>query len=183
MTTFSLTQDRSARITALGVVGFAAALAAAAQVAIPIPGSPVPFTLQPLVVVLAGLWLGPTAGALSMALYIVAGVAGLPVWSPFGAPGAARLLGPTGGYILSWPLAAFVTGWLSARWSSLPGRVGAAVAGMVLVFIGGLAQLTVLTGSASAAMAAGVHPFMALDFVKAVVAALVAPRRRVSSSA
>ena len=183
MTTLSLTRARSARTTAVGVVGFAAALAAASQVAVPIPGTAVPFTLQPFVVLLAGLWLGPAAGAASMMLYIAAGVAGLPVWSPFGAPGAARLLGPTGGYILAWPVAAFLTGWVARRVPSLAGRIGAAVLGMLVILAGGLAQLTALTGSASAAMAAGVHPFLALDFVKAVAAALAPPRRGGRASA
>jgi biotin transport system substrate-specific component len=186
MTTMSLggtRTARSARTTALGIVGFAAALAAASQVAIPIPGSPVPFTLQPLVVLLAGLWLGPVTGAASMVLYIAAGVAGLPVWSPFGAPGAARLLGPTGGYILAWPVAAFVTGWLAARRPTLRVRIGAAVAGMLIILAGGLAQLTLLMGNVSAAAAVGVHPFIALDVMKAVVAALAAPRRGAQPSA
>src|SRR5687768_4652589 len=87
MTTTALTQARRpARTLAIGIVGFAIALALASQVAVPIPGTPVPFTLQPFVVVLAGLWLGPVAGASSMVLYLALGAAGLPVFSPFGAP-------------------------------------------------------------------------------------------------
>ena len=96
------------RATAVGVVGFAAALALASQVAIPVPGTPVPITLQPFVVVLAGLWLGPVAGAASMLLYLAAGALGLPVFAPMGAMGVARLAGPTGGYLLAWPLAAWI---------------------------------------------------------------------------
>ncbi len=69
-----------------------------------------PITLQPLVVVLAGMWLGPVAGAASMVLYLLAGAAGLPVFSPFGAPGIARFFGPTGGYLFAYPVAAFVAG-------------------------------------------------------------------------
>src|SRR5437763_15677239 len=84
----------------LGVVGFAVALAAAAQITMPIPGTPVPFTLQPLVVVLAGLMLGPTAGAASMILYVVAGASGLPVFSPIGAPCLMRMVGASGGYLM-----------------------------------------------------------------------------------
>src|ERR1044071_5477401 len=91
----------------LGIVGFALALAAAAQVTMPITGTPVPFTLQPPVVVLAGLRLGPTAGAISMILYLVAGASGLPVFSPIGAPGLLRFVGPTGGYLIAYPVAAW----------------------------------------------------------------------------
>src|SRR5688500_20054932 len=72
MTTSVLPRERATLHTAAGVIGFAVALAAASQVAIPLPGTPVPITLTPLVVVLAGLWLGPLAGAASMTLYLLA---------------------------------------------------------------------------------------------------------------
>ena len=98
----------------LGVLGFAAAVAAASQIAIPLPLTPVPLTLQPMLVVLAGMLLGPVAGAASMALYLAAGAAGLPVFTPIGAPGIARFFGPTGGYLLAYPAAAWVAGALSA---------------------------------------------------------------------
>src|SRR6185437_5894350 len=94
------------RLSIVGIVGFAAAVAAASQIAIPLPGTPVPFTLQPMLVVLAGMWLGPTAGAASMVLYLAAGAAGLPVFTPLGAPGLARFVGPTGGYLIAYPAAA-----------------------------------------------------------------------------
>lgn len=165
--------------TLLGVVGFAAALALAAQVALPIPGSPVPITLQPMIVVLAGLWLGPAAAAASMALYLAAGAAGLPVFSPFGAPGIARLLGPTGGYLLAYPLAAWVTGRLARGAASYVRRAVAASAGMCVLYAGGLAQLTLITGSVAQAALLGAIPFAALDVAKALAAALpVAPTRR-----
>src|SRR3954462_820400 len=92
-----------ARITIVGVVGFAAAVAAASQIAVPLPFTPVPITLQPMLVILAGMWLGPLAGAASMALYLAAGAFGLPVFTPMGAPGIARFLGPTGGYLIAYP--------------------------------------------------------------------------------
>src|SRR6478752_2412993 len=111
--TTSLRQTRPTTIAA--IVGFAAILAAAAQVTLPIPGTPVPFSLQPLVVVLAGLMLGPVAGAASMVLYLAAGAAGLPVFAPIGAPGVARFFGPTGGYLIAYPAAAFVAGALNRR--------------------------------------------------------------------
>ena len=179
MTTGAVAQSpgRERALAAAGVVGFAAALAAASHVAIPIPGTPVPITLQPLVVVLAGLSLGPTAGVASMLLYIAAGAAGLPAWAPIGAPGAARLLGPTGGYILAYPVAAFAAGWLGARATSVAARAAAAAAGVVVILLGGVAQLAALGGSVATAVALGAKPFVALDLAKAAVAALLAPKR------
>ncbi|MDQ3697785.1 MAG: biotin transporter BioY [Gemmatimonadota bacterium] len=162
----------------IGVVGFAAALAAASQVAIPLPGTPVPITLQPLVVVLAGLWLGPMWGAGSMLLYIAAGASGLPIFAPtLPTTGVARLIGPTGGYILAYPAAAWLSGTIAARPSSFFGRVFAAAVGIALIHLGGIAQLAALTGSAGRALALGSIPFLALDAVKAVVAGLLAPKR------
>lgn len=176
MTTLSL-PARSSRLTLIGVVVFAIALAAASQVAIAIPGTPVPITLQPFVVVLAGLWLGPRAGAVSMLLYLAAGAAGLPVFAPMGAPGIARFLGPTGGYLFAYPASAFVAGYVAERRPSLMGRWLAAVLGIVVLFVGGIGQLALLTGSAGRAIALGVSPFAALDIVKAFVAALISGRR------
>src|SRR6185437_12679538 len=98
------------RLSIVGIVGFAAAVAAASQIAIPLPFTPVPITLQPMLVVLAGLWLGPAAGVASMVLYLAAGASGLPVFTPIGAPGIARFLGPTGGYLIAYPVAALVAG-------------------------------------------------------------------------
>jgi len=177
MTTSVLPRERTTFLTAAGVVGFAVALAAASQVAIPLPGTPVPITLTPLVVVLAGLWLGPLAGAASMTLYLLAGAAGLPVFAPMGLPGIARLVGPTGGYLLAYPAAAFVAGWLGLRASGLTMRSAAAFAGMLVIYIGGVSQIALLTGSLSQAVILGAVPFLALDAVKAVVAAAIAPRR------
>lgn len=165
------------RAQAIGIAGFAAALALASQVAIPIPGTPVPMTLQPMIVVLAGLWLGPVAGAASMALYLTAGAAGLPVFSPYGAPGLARFLGPTGGYLFAYPCAAFVAGWLGLKATSLLGRWLAALAGSAVLLLGGVAHLAILMGSLERAIALGIHPFVPLDAVKALAAALIAPKR------
>ena len=177
MTTSTLAVTRRpSRIVAIGIVGFAVALALASQVAVPIPGTPVPITLQPLVVVLAGMWLGPVAGAASMILHLIAGAVGLPVFSPFGAPGLARFVGPTGGYLFAYPVAAFVAGTLSRRASSLLGRWVAALAGSTVLLLGGFTQLAILTGSLSQALPLAIHPFVPLDAVKALVAALLVPK-------
>jgi biotin transport system substrate-specific component len=168
---------RHRRLTVIGALGFAVALAASSQVAIPLPNTPVPITLQPLVVVLAGLWLGPVAGAASMMLVLVAGAVGLPVFAPMGAPGLARLLGPTGGYLLAYPVAAFVAGSLAPAGAGFARRFGAAAAGMLAIYVGGFAQLAVITGSIGRAAVLGVVPFVALDACKALVAALIRPTR------
>jgi biotin transport system substrate-specific component len=185
MTQTSLSLPRPARLTLVGAVGFAAALAAAAQVSVPIPGTAVPLTLQPFVVVLAGLWLGPRAAAASMALYLAAGAmalylaagaGGLPVWSPIGAPGVLRLAGPTGGYLLAYPLAAWAAGRLGAGRARYATRALAAVAGIGVIYAGGIAQLWALTGSAASALQLGVLPFVTADVVKAHLAALLTRR-------
>lgn len=179
MTTLSLSFAKDRRFALLGVAGFAIALAMASQVAIPLPGTPVPVTLQPLLVVLAGLMLGPKLGAASMLLYLAAGAAGLPVFSPLGAPGLARFVGPTGGFLIAFPAAAFIAGFVGQRHPSLVGRWAAASLGIVALFVGGIAQLTILTGSVTSAIALGVSPFAAFDLLKALVAAVIArPRSR-----
>ncbi len=168
---------RDRRITVAGVIGFAAALAAASQVAFPVPGTAVPMTLQPLVVVLAGICLGPAAGASSMVLYLAAGAAGLPVFAPAGLPGLARLAGPTGGYLIAYPLGAWAAGWL-VRFHPrrFAWRAFAAAAGIAVIHVGGVAQLAVLTGSLTRAFVLGSLPFLGLDAGKAVLAALYSPR-------
>jgi biotin transport system substrate-specific component len=173
MTTSTLRLSRADARVPLFAIGFAAAVAAASQVAIPLPFTPVPITLQPMLVVLAGMLLGPAAGAASMMLYLAAGAVGLPVFTPLGAPGIARFFGPTGGYLIAYPAAAFVAGALARRTSSLRGRWLAATAGMVVIYVGGIAQLAVLSGNLPRAIQLGVTPFAAFDVVKALGAAIV----------
>ena len=177
MTTIALAA-RTPRTRALGIILASGALALASQFALPIPGTPVPITLQPLVVVLAGLMLGPVDAAAAMVAYLVAGMAGLPVFAPMGAPGIARLLGPTGGYLLAYPVAAAVAGRLGAGKASFVARALAAEAGILVLYLGGLAQLAVISGSLAKAALLGVVPFVAVDAVKALVAATLTGVRR-----
>ncbi len=177
MTTLAISA-RSPRTRALGIVLAAGVLALGSQFALPIPGTPVPITLQPMLVVLAGLLLGPADGATAMFLYLVAGAAGLPVFAPMGAPGLLRLLGPTGGYLLAYPAAAAVAGRFGAGRSSYAMRAIAAAAGILVLYAGGIAQLAVITGSLGRAAILGVVPFVAIDAVKALVAAALAGFRR-----
>ena len=163
------------RIAAL--VGGAVLVAAAAQIAVPLPGTPVPMTLQPMAVLLVGGLLGARFGALSMILYLAMGAAGLPVFTPT-VPlfGIARLLGPTGGYLLAYPVATWAVGALvsSGRGPGvgLPwvGRVASGVlAGLVLIHLGGLAQLAIITGSIAGAAQLATWPFLLGDLLKIAV--------------
>ena len=165
------------RIAAL--VGGAVLVAAAAQISVPLPGTPVPMTLQPMAVLLVGGLLGARFGALSMILYLAMGAAGLPVFTPT-VPlfGIARLLGPTGGYLLAYPVAAWVTGWLNqpdgvrgvGAQHAAPLRVGMGVlAGLVLIHLGGLAQLAIITGNVSGAARLATWPFLLSDLLKIAV--------------
>lgn len=177
MTTFALTAPRSRGATIAGIFAFVVLLSLASQVALPIPGTPVPVTLQPLIVVLAGLWLGPVAGAASMGVYLLAGALGLPVFAPIGLPGLARFMGPTAGYLFAYPVVAAVAGFISERVTGYRGRAIAAMAGMVVLFLGGISWLAIQTGNPRQAFALGLTPFAAFDVVKALLAAAIAPSR------
>src|SRR5207248_5382381 len=129
MNTIPAALDQRRAITqVLLVIGGSAIIAIAAQIAIPIPFSPVPLTLQPLAVLLVGVALGATRGSAAATLYLLEGAAGFPVFAQ-GHGGALWLLGPTAGYLLAYPLAAFVAGWFSQRgWGNTVAR---ALAGML----------------------------------------------------
>jgi biotin transport system substrate-specific component len=165
-----------------GAVVFVTILTAvAAQVSVPLPFTPVPFTFQPMVVLVGAAALGARLGAASQLLYLALGVAGLPVFavSPVLAQGVARLLGPTGGYLMSYPLAAFVAGALAERGFDRRylTAVLAMTCGLAVVFAGGVFWLAafVQARGLSAALAAGFYPFIVADFVKLLLAAGVMP--------
>lgn len=143
-------------------------LALCAQIAIPLPWTPVPLTGQTFGVMLVAVLLGARRGAITLLLYLLEGAMGLPVFQPFGAPGIARLMGPTAGYLWSYPLAAFITGWLAERASGSVARLFAALAaGQAIVLVSGCAWLAVIGGMGwQAAFIAGVAPFVLGDLVK-----------------
>ena len=170
--------EYGAAIRAAGAVFMIALTAAAAQISFPIPGTAVPFTLQPMVVILAGAVLGSRLGAASQFAYLMLGIAGLPVFaaSPALPQGAARLLGPTGGYLMIYPVAAFVTGMLAERGFNrrLSTSILSMLAGIAVIYAGGLSWLAgVHVGSFSLAIAAGAAPFFVADIFKAVIAGTV----------
>jgi biotin transport system substrate-specific component len=171
-----------ARLLAMAaVLGVTVLTALAAQISVPLPFTPVPFTLQPMVVLLGGAALGSRLGASSQALYLLLGIAGLPVFaaSPILPQGAARLLGPTGGFLLAYPLAAFVAGWLAERRFDRQylTSLAAMTAGLAVVFAGGLGWLAfgpTQLGIGGAVQTALV-PFLLADLVKLCLAAGVIP--------
>lgn len=159
----------------LFVLAGSAVIAIAAQIAITVPFSPVPLTMQPLAVLLVGVALGARRGAAAAVLYLLEGASGLPVFAQ-AKGGALWLVGPTAGYLLSYPFAAFLAGWFSERgWG---GTITRAVSGMLValavIYAGGWAWLTVLTDARSA-FAAGVAPFIAADVVKIALGASLLP--------
>jgi biotin transport system substrate-specific component len=148
-------------------------VAVSAQVVVPVPFSPVPMTLQPLAVLAVGGLLGTAAGVSALLLYIAMGALGLPVFAAGGA-GFLHLVGPTGGYLLAFPVAAGVTGALSGQLPRSPLRVLLACAlGMVIIHAGGVAQLAVLGGDPSLAMRIGFVPFLTGDLLKVGLAAVL----------
>jgi biotin transport system substrate-specific component len=173
--------DRSLRVAA--VLFVTALTAAAAQVSVPLPFTPVPFTLQPMIVLLGGAVLGSRLGLASQVLYLLIGIAGAPVfaWSPVLPQGVLRLLGPTGGYLMSYPLAALVAGYLAERGFDRRylTSVCAMAAGLAVVFAGGVIWLAWFTQPVAAglesALATGLYPFVPADLVKIFLAAAVMP--------
>jgi biotin transport system substrate-specific component len=171
-------------IRVASVVFVAALTAAAAQVSIPLPFTPVPLTLQPMIVLLGGAALGRRGGCDSQLLYLAAGVAGLPVFaaSPLLPAGAARLLGPTGGYLACYPLAAWIVGALAERGFDRRylQSVVAMAAGLAVIYASGVAWLAVGARiphaiGVRAALIAGAAPFLAADVLKLFVAASALP--------
>ena len=183
LTTMSAGSDLSAVIRVAAVLFVTVLTAAAAQISIPLPFTPVPFTLQPMVVLLGGAALGSRLGMTSQVLYLLAGIAGLPVFaaSPLLPQGALRLLGPTGGYLLSYPFAAFVAGALAERGFDrrYVTSVVAMAAGLVVIFTCGVLWLAFFARPAaaglSAALQTGLYPFLPADIIKLFVAAAIMP--------
>src|SRR2546427_10039531 len=117
-------------------------VAGAAQVAVPLPGTPVPMTLQPMAVLLVGGLLGPQLGALSMILYLAMGAAGLPGFtpSPVLVPGIGRLFRQTGGHLLAYPIAAYAGGGNLAEGGNAGRGAGGVLGRVVPLYLRGIAQ-------------------------------------------
>ena len=157
------------------VVGASLLTAVAAQIAIPLPFSPVPLTGQTFAVLLSGAVLGARRGFAAQALYLIEGASGLPFFAG-GAAGAAILGGPTGGYLLAFPLAALVTGALARNgWDRRFGTmVAAMLLGSLVIFGFGIAGLSRFVPT-NQLLALGLLPFLPGDIVKATLAAIAVP--------
>jgi len=163
---------RSAFVQAAWIVGFAALTAVGAQIEIPVV--PVPITLQTFIVLLSGAVLGMRGGAISQILYLLAGIAGLPVFAGWAA-GPALLLGPTGGYLLAFPVAAFITGWCVGERKGFGWYLAGTLAGSLVIFLMGMTQLKIVyTHNWTDAFTSGVLIFSLWDAVKVVGAAAIA---------
>lgn len=160
------------------VVGASLVVALCARVTIPLlPFTPVPLTVQNLGVLLVGLLLGSRRGFAALALYLVEGVVGLPVFNPTGPGGIAQLLGPTGGFLMVYPFVAFLAGYVFERGAR--SFLRAATAGLlaeILLFAGGLTWLYVYTHSLAKAAYFGLYWFVAAEVIKIMFAAAIATR-------
>lgn len=160
---------------------FAILTAIGAQITIRLSFSPVPVTLQVMMVIISGLVLGSRRGFASQVAYLAAGVMGLPVFSG-GIGGPAALFGPTGGYLLVFPLAAFSAGWISERArlrNTTIGYLAASLSAIVVIYVGGVLWLAKWLGLGMngvafyKALILGAVPFIFADLVKAVSATLL----------
>ena len=160
----------------------AAVVAVAAQISVPLPFSPVPFTMGVLAVILSGFVLGPRYGALALVVYLLIGAVGVPVFANF-TGGLGRLVGPTGGYLISYPLAAAIAGLAAGVFNSRSRGRGRIIAsgtafgllGLLVIYALGATWLAIQAGlSANEAIAAGILPFIPFDIIKVVLAALLA---------
>jgi biotin transporter BioY len=183
LTTVSSRTDLAVPIRIAAVFFIAALTAAAAQVSIALPLTVVPFTLTPMVVLLGGAALGSRLGMASQVLYLAAGIAGLPVFapSPVLPQGFLRMLGPTGGFLMLYPFAAFLAGWLAERGFDRRyfTSVLAMAAGLILIFAGGITWLAWFAQPSprglQVALAEGLYRFVVPDIVKILVASAILP--------
>jgi len=154
------------------VIGGSLFVAFCARIYLPLPGTPVPLTVQNLGVLMVGLALGSRRGFLALALYLAEGAAGLPVFSPALAGGFVQLLGPTGGYLIAYPFVAALTGYIFEHGKPTFARAAwAAIAGEILLFTGGIAQLYILTHSLRTAISFGLYWFVFAEVMKVMFAA------------
>lgn len=161
---------------ALLVFAASGLIALCAQLSLRLPFTEVPVTGQTFAVLLTGVVLGARRGGAAVLLYLAEGAAGLPVFAEGGA-GAAKFFGPTGGYLLAFPLGAVLTGWLAGRgWDRRPLTAGLAMLLGSSVILGlGTLFLSLFVGGLAPAVAKGLLPFLPGDVVKTVLAALALP--------
>jgi biotin transport system substrate-specific component len=158
------------------VVGATAFVAACAHISLPLPFTPVPLTLQNFAVILVGMFLGPVAGFSAMVLYLVEGAVGLPVFTPYASGGVAHLLGPNGGFLFSYPLAAATAGWVVRAMQRVTSRfrsaLVAATAATLPIFLLGAGWFAYYAHhNTSATWAMAIAPFLPGEIIKITAAA------------
>jgi biotin transport system substrate-specific component len=183
--TTAIAQSRQQSITynlAL-VLGASILMGILGRFSVPLPFTPVPLTLANFGVLLIALTLGSSRAAAAMLLYLAQGAMGMPVFSPAGPGGIAQILGPTGGYLMSYPVAAFVAGCLAERGSRSIARMAtAAITGEVLLFVGGITWLMVIAHVRFTQAANwGVYPFAFAEIIKVLTAVAASVRLHRSS--
>ena len=183
LTTWAEGASTSAPVRVAAVLLITAATAAAAQISVPLGVTPVPLVMQDMVVLLGGAALGSRLGMTAQILYLLAGISGLPVFAASAVlpQGPLRLLGPTGGYLISYPFAAFLTGYLAERGFDrrYSTSVLAMAAGLVVIFAFGVTWLALFSRPVArgfdAALQAGLYPFLLGDIFKIFLGAAILP--------
>ena len=159
-----------------GIGAFLASLCISISAQFSIPFYPVPFTLQTLTVLLAGIILGPRAGGVAIGLYLLEGAAGLPVFAS-GNSGLAYMMGPTGGYLLGFLPAAVLVGWLARKgWDrNIVSAFAAMLAGNAVIYVPGILWLGSVIGWDKPVLQFGLGLFVISDLLKIAVASLALP--------
>ncbi len=150
---------------AAGVVGFCLLTIVGAKIRVPLPGTPIPMTLQTAVVLFSGLALGARLGAASQVLYLLLGLVGLPVFAGSDA-GWQYVFGATGGFLLAFPLVPLLVGRLTRHTVGITATIGAVACGTILIFTLGVGWLFLLEGRVATAFAYGLTPFLAGAVIK-----------------
>lgn len=164
------------------VIGATLLMGILGRFAMPLPFTPIPLTLANFGVLLVGLTLGSRRGFVALTLYLAAGAMGAPVFAPSALSGVAQLLGPTGGYLISYPFVAFLAGWIAEGGQKTFTRYAlASVAGEILLFVSGVAWIMVLLHAPLARAANfGLYPFIFAEVIKVLAAAELGRRAKSS---
>jgi biotin transport system substrate-specific component len=177
--TIAMRQPRTQAWVQQGAIAVLASLfvALCARVTLPLPGTPVPLTLQNFGVLVVGLTLGPRRGFAALLVYLMEGAMGMPVFNPAGPGGFLQLLGPAGGFLMAYPFVAALAGWVMERGQKTFVRaITAGVLAEIVLFAGGLSYLAILTGSIAQAVRWGLYWFVFAEVIKIFLAAAVGVR-------
>ncbi len=150
-----MSKNRKMSLVAL----FAALMAVGSQIAVPI--GPVPFTMQVFFVFLSGMMLGPRLGMMAQTVYLLLGIIGFPAFAQFGS-GIGILFGPTGGFLLAFPITAYLAGMGKTKIF----KILFSIAGLAVIYVFGWIRLGIYLGDFQKSFIAGVLPFVGFDFLK-----------------